>query len=58
VEVTHADKQALIDFVRSVVVHDRVQWQHPTDTELQQLYEKRIWKAIETLEKQMGGDGK
>lgn len=56
--MTHADKEALINFVRSVVLHDRMQWQHPTDLELQELYEKRIWTAIETLEKHLGDDGK
>lgn len=56
--MTHEDKQALIEFVRSIVRHDRVTWQHPDDAEMHELFEKRIWKAIEMLEKQMGGDGK
>lgn len=52
------EHQSFVDMVRTIVRAEISHWQHPTDAELRDLWEKRIKFALEKLEQELGDDGK
>jgi hypothetical protein len=52
---THAKIIALLRTVAKAEIH---QWHHPTDEELERLWDERIVKMLDDLEKDLGDDGK
>jgi hypothetical protein len=52
---THAKIIALLRTVARAEIH---LWHHPTDAELERLWNDRIVKMLDELEKEIGDDGK
>ena len=49
------EKKAFIEWVRLVVRSEIHLWHHPNDQELQDIWDKRIVKALDQMDQKFGG---